>query len=178
MSWLIKNKLWAWRTLTFPDRRLGGWCHLWYHRSGWQMITKITWNFDEVPTWYGWQKVCPQWGRGGLVGWWVWLELGFHLKNVVLWHLNKYFFTWDESWPAQFCFFLLLHIALMKSFSSWIRTRFGNFVQVRFKNVLLQVINDFHYVFSWCAGFMSPMSYLYFRSAYSMVLAAVLALTE
>ena len=28
MIWLIKSKLWAWRTLRVPDWRLEGWGHL------------------------------------------------------------------------------------------------------------------------------------------------------
>ena len=35
MIWLGKLKLGAWRTLRVPDRRLGGWGHLWHHISCW-----------------------------------------------------------------------------------------------------------------------------------------------
>ena len=45
----------TWRTLTVPDRRLGGFGHLWWLRSSWQTRMKLSWKFHKNLTSFGWE---------------------------------------------------------------------------------------------------------------------------
>ena len=87
--------------LRVPDWRLEGWGHLWHHRSCQQMIGKISWKFDEDPTWF------RSGLHLGLGGHWRFLtgdlkdEVIFDIMDCVDWLLRRYYKVWwrsDKIW--------------------------------------------------------------------------------